>query len=135
MKYNISKNTPPAMQNLGIGTEFITFLHSQVSKNMQQSITPMFFSILGAHISGAEFMYSDLSWKESCGILVNLVAGNDAGKGQLSASRTIPKASRSREQSKELVIWLCRGKSKTRITSKFVQKLIPYNNAFMLDFI
>ena len=83
MKYNISKNTPPAMPNLGKSTEFIAILHSQVSKNMQQSIMAMFFSIPGAHISGAEFMYPDLSWKESCGSLVNLVAERGAGKGQL----------------------------------------------------
>ena len=68
MKYNISKTTPPAMPNLVRGTEYIALLLSQVSKDMQQSITPMLFPSLGAHISGAEFMYPDLSWKEPCGI-------------------------------------------------------------------
>ena len=85
MKYNISKTTPPAMPNLGRGTECITLLLSQVSKDMHQSITPMLFSPLGAHISGAEFMYPDLSWKETSGMLANLVAESGAGKGQLSA--------------------------------------------------
>ena len=85
MKYNISKTTPPAMPNLGRGTESIALLLSQVSRDMQQSITPMLFPILGAHISGAEFMYPDLSWKEPCGMLANLVADSGAGKGQLSA--------------------------------------------------
>lgn len=85
MKYNISKTTPPAMPNLGRGTECIALLLSQVSKDMQQSITPMLFPILGAHISGAEFMYPDLSWKEPCGMLANLVAESGAGKGQLSS--------------------------------------------------
>ena len=85
MKYNISKNTPPAMPNLGRGTECITLLLSQVSRDMHQSIVPMLFPILGAHISGAEFMYPDLSWKETSGMLANLVAESGAGKGQLSA--------------------------------------------------
>ena len=85
MKYNISKTTPPPMPNLGRGTECITLLLSQVSKDMHQSIVPMLFSPLGAHISGAEFMYPDLSWKETSGMLANLVAESGAGKGQLSA--------------------------------------------------
>ncbi len=85
MKYNISKTTPPAMPNLGRGTECITLLLSQVSRDMHQSIVPMLFPILGAHISGAEFMYPDLSWKETSGMLANLVAESGAGKGQLSA--------------------------------------------------
>jgi len=85
MKYNISKTTPPPMPRLGRGTECITLLLSQVSKDMHQSIVPMLFPILGAHISGAEFMYPDLSWKETSGMLANLVAESGAGKGQLSA--------------------------------------------------
>ena len=56
MKYNISKTTPPPMPNLGRGTECVALLLSQVSKDMQQSIVPMLFPILGAHVSGAEFM-------------------------------------------------------------------------------
>ncbi len=85
MKYNISKTTPPAMPHLGRGTECVTLLLSQVSRDMQQSVTPMLFPILGAHISGAQFMYPDLSWKEPCGMLANLVADSGAGKGQLSS--------------------------------------------------
>ena len=73
------------MPRLGSGTECIALLLSQVSKDMQQSITPMLFPSLGAHISGAEFMYPDLSWKEPCGLLANLVADSGAGKGQLSS--------------------------------------------------
>ena len=73
------------MPRLGRGTECIALLLSQVSKDMQQSITPMLFPSLGAHISGAEFMYPDLSWKEPCGLLANLVADSGAGKGQLSS--------------------------------------------------
>ena len=46
---------------------------------------PMLFPILGAHISGAEFMYPDKSWKETSVILANFVADSGAGKGQLSS--------------------------------------------------
>ena len=84
IKYNLSKPTPPAMPRLGKGTECVQLLLSQVSKDMHQPLVPMLFSILGAHVSGAEFMYPDQSWKEMCGMLANLVADSGAGKGQLS---------------------------------------------------
>ena len=64
MKYNISKNTAPEMPKLGSGLESVALLLSQVSKDMHQPIVPMLFPILGAHVSGAEFMYRDLRWKE-----------------------------------------------------------------------
>jgi len=83
MKYNISKTTAPKMPKLGKGTECVTLLLSQVSKDMHESIVPMIFPILGAHVSGAEFMYPDQSWKETCGMLANLVADSGAGKGPL----------------------------------------------------
>ena len=64
MKYNISKNTAPTMPKLGKGTEIVALLLSQVSKDMHEPLVPMIFPVLGAHVSGAEFMYPDLSWKE-----------------------------------------------------------------------
>ena len=82
MKYNISKTTAPKMPKLGKGTECVTLLLSQVSKDMHQPIVPMIFPILGAHVSGAEFMYPDQNWKEMCGMLANLVADSGAGKGR-----------------------------------------------------
>ena len=85
MKYDISKTTAPKMPNLGRGLESVALLLSQVSKDMHQPIVPMLFPILGAHVSGAEFMYPDLSWKEPSGMLANLVAESGAGKGQLSS--------------------------------------------------
>lgn len=85
MKYVISKTTAPNMPNLGRGLESVALLLSQVSKDMHQPIVPMLFPILGAHVSGAEFMYPDLSWKEPSGMLANLVADSGAGKGQLSS--------------------------------------------------
>ena len=85
MKYDISKTVSPKMPPLGKGTECIRLLLSQVSKDMYEPLVPMFFPILGAHVSGTEFQYPDLSWKEMCGMMGNLVADSGGNKGQLSA--------------------------------------------------
>ena len=45
-------------------------------------MVPMFFPILGAHISGTEFQYPDNSWKEPTGMMTNLVAHSGDNKGQ-----------------------------------------------------
>ncbi len=84
MKYNISKATAPAMPNLGKGTECVKLLLSQASKDMHEPLVPMLFPVLGAHISGAEFQYPDLTWKETCGMMANLVGDSGCNKGQLS---------------------------------------------------
>lgn len=84
MKYDITKTTAPKMPNLGKGTECVKILLSQVSKDMHEAIVPMIFPVLGAHVSGAEFQYPDLSWKELCGMMANLVADSGGNKGQLS---------------------------------------------------
>ena len=72
------------MPNLGRGTECIKLLLSQASKDMYEPLVPMLFPVLGAHISGTEFQYPDLSWKEPCGMMANLVAHSGDNKGQLS---------------------------------------------------
>jgi len=84
MRYDISKASAPKMPKLGKGTECIKILLSQVSKDVQEPLVPMLFPILGAHISGTEFQYPDLSWKEPCGMMANLVAESGGTKGQLS---------------------------------------------------
>ena len=84
MKYDITKHSAPKMPTLGKGTECIKLLLSQTSKDMHEPLVPMLFPVLGAHISGAEFMYPDLSWKEPCGMMANLVAESGGNKGQLS---------------------------------------------------
>ena len=84
MRYDISKSTAPKMPNLGKGTECIKLLLSQASKDMYEPLVPMFFPVLGAHISGAEFQYPDNSWKELTGMMANLVAHSGDNKGQLS---------------------------------------------------
>lgn len=60
MKYNILKTASPKMPNLGRGTECLKILLSQASKDMYEPLIPMFFPILGAHVSGSEFQYPDL---------------------------------------------------------------------------
>ena len=82
--YDITKPTAPAMPNLGKGTECIKILLSQVSKDMYEPLLPMLFPLLGAHVSGAEFQYPDLTWKEVCGQMANLVADSGCNKGQFS---------------------------------------------------
>ena len=84
MRYDISKSTAPALPALGKGTECIKLLLTQASKDMHEPLVPMFFPILGAHISGAEFQYPDLSWKELTGMMANLVAQSGDNKGQLT---------------------------------------------------
>ena len=84
MKYDITKQTAPAMPPLGKGTECIKILLSQTSKDMHEPLVPMLFPVLGAHVSGSEFQYPDLSWKELCGQMANLVAESGGNKGQFS---------------------------------------------------
>ena len=79
MTYNITKATAPAMPSLGKGTECIRLLLSQTSKDMHEPLVPMLFPILGAHISGTEFQYPDLTWKEPTSSCV--------GKGPLLGGR------------------------------------------------
>ena len=84
MRYDITKQTAPKMPRLGKGTECIKILLSQVSKSMHEPLIPMLFPILGAHVSGSEFQYPNLTWKELCGQMANLVAESGGNKGQLS---------------------------------------------------
>ena len=84
MRYDITKHSAPKMPRLGKGTECIKILLSQVSKDMHEPLVPMIFPILGAHVSGSEFQYPDLTWKELCGMMANLVAESGGNKGQLS---------------------------------------------------
>ena len=82
--YDITKPKAPKMPTLGRGTECIKILLSQASKDVREPLVPMLFPVLGAHMSGAEFQYPDLSWKEPCGQMANLVAESGGNKGQLS---------------------------------------------------
>ena len=116
MKYDITKQSAPKMPILGNGTECIKLLLSQTSKDMHEPLVPMLFPVLGAHISGAEFQYPDLSWKEPCGLMANLVAETGGNKGQLS---TLVEAicrdfrQHDEEELKKLVEWQKQMKTKS----------------------
>ena len=64
MDYNIFSRTAPAMPNPSKGTEIVKLLLSQASKDMRETLVPMLFPSLGAHISGTEIQYPDRCWKE-----------------------------------------------------------------------
>ena len=84
MKYDITKPVRPKMPKPGKGLEIVKLLQSQVSKSMHEPLVPMIYPSLGAHMSGTEFQYPDLTWKEPCGIMASLVGDSGCNKGQLS---------------------------------------------------
>ena len=115
MRYDITKPTAPKMPNLGKGTECIKLLVSQASKDMHEPLVPMLFPALGAHVSGAEFQYPDLTWKELCGQMANLVGDSGCNKGQLSLLvEAICRDFRQHDEVelKKLVEWQRQSKSK-----------------------
>ncbi len=108
MKYDVTKHKSPAMPKLGKGTECLQILLSQVSKSMHEPLVPMLFPSLGARMSGAEFQYPDQTWKETCGLMANLVAESGGNKGQLSyLVEAICRSMRSHDEDelKKLVEW------------------------------
>ena len=128
-KYDISRASAPKMPTLGKGTECVQLLLSQVSKNMQEAMVPMLFPILGAHVSGTEFQYPDLSWKETCGMMSNLVADSGAGKGQLSCLvEAICRSFRNHDETelKKLVEWQKQMKSKSANKEKPVRPDVSF---------
>ena len=84
MRYDISRASAPKMPTLGKGTECLQILLSQASKDMHEPLVPMFFPILGAHISDVEFMYSDNKYYELCGQMGHLIGPSGVGKVQLT---------------------------------------------------
>ena len=83
MKYDITKKLPPAMPKFGKGTECLSLLLSQASKDMHAPLLPMLFPVLGAKISHAEWQYPSGQWLELCGQQAILVADSAGNKGQL----------------------------------------------------
>lgn len=117
------------MPQLGRGTESVKILLSQVSKDMVEPLVPMFFPILGAHISGAEFQYPDLSWKEPCGMMANLVADSGGNKGQLSCLvEAICRDFRAHDEVElqKLVAWQKQVKSKSANKEKPVRPDVSF---------
>ena len=82
MSYDIFSSKAPKIPALLKGTECIKLLLSQASKDMREPLVPMLSPVLSAHVSGCEFLYPDLTLKELCGQMANLVADSGANKGQ-----------------------------------------------------
>lgn len=115
MIYDITKQTAPKMPKLGKGLECIKILAKQISPDMREATIPLFFPALGAYVSGSEFQYADLTWKEICGQMAHLVADSGMGKGQLTACiETIMRKRRQHdeEELQKLVAWQKTVKSK-----------------------
>lgn len=129
MKYDITKKTAPAMPNLGRGTEIVKILLSQASNDMHAPLVPMLFPVLGAHMSGTEFQYPDLSWKEPCGQMANLVAESGGNKGQLSnlvEALCRDFRSHDNEELKKLIEWQKQMKSKSANKEKPVRPEVAF---------
>ncbi len=129
LKYDISKKTAPAMPTLGKGTECVQLLLSQVSKDMHEPMVPMLFPILGAHVSEAKFQYPDLSWKEMCGMMANLVAFSGCNKGQLSnIVEAVCRSFRSHDDAElqKLVEWQTQMKTKSANKEKPVRPDVSF---------
>ena len=108
MTYDITKPTAPTMPNLGKGVECIKLLASQITPDMREAVVPMLFPALGAYVSGSEFQYADLTWKEICGQMAHLIADSGMGKGQLTASiEAIMRKFRQHDEDElqKLVVW------------------------------
>ena len=144
LKYDITKNAAPKMPKLGKGTECVQLLLSQVSKDMHEPLVPMLFPILGAQVSGTEFQYPDLSWKESCGMMANLVADSGCNKGQLgNLVEAICRNFREHDEKEleKLVEWQKQIKSKSANKEKPVRPDVSFwfppadvtNAAFILN--
>ena len=104
-------------------------LLTQVSKDMREPIVPMIFPVLGAHLSGVEFQYPDLSWKEPCGMMANLVAESGGNKGQLSnLVEALCRDFRSHddEELKKLIEWQKQMKTKSANKEKPVRPEVAF---------
>ncbi len=64
MKYDISKKTAPKVLKQGKYERKQCHFTLTGIKIHARTFVPMIFPALGAHISGAKFMYPDLIWKE-----------------------------------------------------------------------
>lgn len=115
MTYDITTKTAPAMPKIGKGLEILKLLLPQLSKDMQETIAPLLFDSLASHMSGTEFMYPDLTWKEICGMITGIVTRSAGGKGQLQRLvEAIMRVARQHDemQLQKLVEWQKTVKSK-----------------------
>ena len=115
MIYDITKPIAPAMPKLGKDLAIVKLLLSQVSKDMQEPLAPLLLDSLASNISGTEFMYPDLTWKELCGLITAISTVSAGGKGQLQRLvEAIMRVARQHDemQLQKLVEWQKTVKSK-----------------------
>ena len=82
VRYQQEHGTSDAATGKRVG--MFKLLQYMCSKDMREPLFPMLSSTLAAHVSGCEFQYPDLTWKELCGLMSTLVAESGGNKGQLS---------------------------------------------------
>lgn len=115
MIYDITKPVAPAMPKLGKDLAIVKLLLSQVSKDMQEPLAPLLLDSMASNISGTEFMYPDLTWKELCGLITAITTVSAGGKGQLQRLvEAIMRVARQHDemQLQKLVEWQKTVKSK-----------------------
>ena len=133
MIYDIFSRTAPAMPKPGKGTEIVKLLLTQASKDMYEPLVPMFFPIFGAHMSGEEFQYPDLSWKEPTGLMANLVAHSGDNKGQLTTlAKAICRDFRQHDKAEEdkILEWQKQNEFESKIikgTRKYLVVMVDYD--------
>ena len=115
MRYDITLKSAPAMPNLGKGLDFVKLALTQISPDMREPIASALFDAAAAQMSGCEFLYPDLTWKEPCGMMDALCANSAGGKGQLGGYvEAMMRASRLHDETelRKLVEWQRAIKSK-----------------------
>lgn len=65
------------MPKIGKGQKILKLLLPQLSKDMQKTLATLLFDSLASHLSETEFMYPDLTWKET----VAYIARSEAYRG------------------------------------------------------
>ena len=74
MRYKILHKTDPKMPRLSAGTECISLLPKNASKDIREPLKPMLFPLLGAHFSYAPSADADKKMKETCCMMAAFAA-------------------------------------------------------------
>lgn len=113
MKYDIFKESAPAMPKPGKGTEIISLYTSQVSPEMREAITPMPFSAFASHLKDVKVMYSNNRFLELHGQINHFIGSSGVGKDQLDKIvEAICRSFRAHDEIEMQKIYAWRQKSK-----------------------
>ncbi len=82
--YNIFSAVFPKPPKSGKGTEFTKFIVSKASPNTRDTLLPMSFPPVSAHLTNVTFVYSDNREYELCGQMGHLIKHSGTGKAQLT---------------------------------------------------